>query len=170
MIFREFVQVGSCRPAARGPLQGNHRKLHHVLPGNQPVEELEFERMSDVLGIMEYDNFVANALPLFRQQHPLEDPVQAVRFIGRAWIGADDFFHLWKADADGINRILRGLVVRIRPDEDVKVFVIHALDGVRHHLVDYFVLVPRGNPDRGPFFWNRTKDLLPDGTNPVAKK
>ena len=149
MVLSKLVQVRARCPVASGHFQRDHGELHHVLARDKPIKELQLERVDDIFRVMHDDDLIVNVLLLLDEQHPLENPVQAVGLVCRSGTRADDLVNSSIALAHRFHRQLRGLVVGIRAHENVVVAIVEALERVQQHLVDYFVLVPGWNPDGG---------------------
>src|SRR5712692_5393358 len=76
VILRKLVEVVSSREVPPRHFERNHRNLDHVQPGNEVVEHLETERMNDVLGVIEREDFEAEPTRFFEQANAFIDTVQ----------------------------------------------------------------------------------------------
>jgi hypothetical protein len=55
MGFGELVAIMAGNPVAAMIGERHHRQLHHARFRSQPVKQLEFQRVDEVLGVVEHD-------------------------------------------------------------------------------------------------------------------
>ena len=111
--------------------------------------------MDEVLGIVRHNNVemegLLGALMLFKQQHALVDPVEAVGLRRGSIVRADRQMNMRETGFQIANRIEGRVVVGIRANEEVIVLVIDGGAIVLHHPGDHTVLVPERDEDRNRF-------------------
>src|SRR5713226_6312688 len=78
VVLCELVQVMSACELPPGHLKGNHRELHHVQPRHEVVEQLEAQRVDDVLGVVEREDLESDVVLFLEDQDPLVQRVQTV--------------------------------------------------------------------------------------------
>ena len=140
--LREFVDVVAGDELVPLALEREDRHLDQVIPVEEGVEDLELERVDNVLGIVEDDALKADAAILLESEDAADDPVEAVGLAGRAAVRDRDLVHVGVAGDDAVGLADRLGVVRVDPDEDVELLVIVGSDCVLHHMRDDFALLP----------------------------
>jgi hypothetical protein len=152
VVFGELVQVGVAGEFGEGAFVGDDGKLDEVVLGDKAVVNLEGERVDDVFGVMEDEDFVALASLLLVELDGFDDPVEAVCLAGGAGVGADDAMDVGAVEGGAGDLHLGGFIVGIAADEDVVVGVVEPVGGGLEHGADDGGFIPGRDEDGDRFF------------------
>jgi len=111
------------------------------------IDPMQSVTVNDVLSIMSHDDFEMNCLRLFISEDVLEDPVQTVRFRGRAVMRAHRKMNVRISGFKLPNFVQSGLIVWVRSDENVIVAVEDGGAVLLDHPRDDCRLIPKRNYD-----------------------
>jgi hypothetical protein len=160
VILRKLVKVRpGCEKSGRH-LEWDDGNLNHILAGNKAVVELQFERMNDVFRVVQNNDLIPDSLFTFGQKHSLVNPVQAIGFVGRPGMRADYDLNS-PVSLPNLCRLQPcGLIVGVRPQKNVEVLIIKALERIKEHLLNYSLFLPGRDEYRNPFLRDGVKLLL----------
>jgi len=123
MAFGEVVAIEAVREVGETRGEGKDRDLDHVGGAGMEIDEKEFVRVNQVLGVVNQDQIVAETAFLFVKQQPLVNPVQAIGLGGGAVVGTEAEVNLPVAFFEAADGFQGGFVVRVGADEDGVVVV-----------------------------------------------
>ena len=110
---------------AEGRGKRQHRNLHHVVFVRVSVDESERLGMDQILGVVRDHDVKLSAVVLFKKQHALVDPVEAVGFGGGAVMGADRQMDVREARFQVADGVERRVVVRVGSNKEMIVIVVN---------------------------------------------
>jgi len=112
------------------------------------IENRQFARVNNALGVMQHDGLVALPRHDLGCQHGTPQMVQAIGLGGRAGGATTDTRD--PRIADRSDRRRSGRILQIDPDEDAVVRIIEAAGQIAQHRADHRGLVPSGDDARHP--------------------
>ncbi len=169
MQLDEIINVSIARPVfEHGQFQSEDRHLGHIVAaGNKIIIDLEHQRMDDVLGVMDGDNFVFARARNFVEPHATVNPIQTIGFAGWSFMGDDDFVNPRIDGADFVHAPGGFGVVGINADEEIVFFVEDNPGGELGHFVDNTAFLPGGDAQGDPLL-GRQAQLLEGDVAPLA--
>ena len=127
--------------------QGQHRELDHRRALDQPVEQAQFERMDEILGIVEHDSLGTRRARRFVGGQRGEQRIEAVGLgrgaVGRNFDGADSRV------ADRADAAAGGGIVAIMSDVEAVIVMLEPRQRRAEHVADHRGFVPRGDETAG---------------------
>ena len=122
--------------------------MHDGVPVDQRIEHAQFERMHDVLRIMQHDRLGPPPRLGIAAAQRVPERVEAIGLGRRPVMGPDHHRDPRIACRRCSSRIDRRAVVRIGADIDPVIFMLESRDRGREHRPDHRHLVPRGHEYR----------------------
>ncbi len=147
MPFGEFVHVAACDPGGGRAFQRIDRQLDEVLPLDEEVEELQLQRMDDVLGIMHRDAEESDADRALVRPDAADQRVQAIGLVGRPGMRNVDAMDVGKFRRDRVDLADRVRIVGIDADEEMIIGVAQEAEIGAQHGADDIGLLPGGDHD-----------------------
>ena len=148
----ELIQIGAARYLVQTALIRNHGELYQVVLRHKAIEDLQGQRVDNILRILQAENLVAFPRFTLPQFDRFNDPVQAVRFAGRAFVGAHDAVDVWTVKRRARHFHLGRFIVGVCPYENVVVRIFRPVTGGLQHCADDGRFIPRRHHDGNALF------------------
>jgi hypothetical protein len=126
--------------------------LHHVVLAGVSVDERKCLGVDEILGVVRDDDVEGRGVVLFKKQHALVDPVEAVGLGGGSVVRAYRKMDMREAGFQVANRIQRGIVIRVGADKKMIIAVVYGGGVMLHHAGDHGVLMPQRDEDGDGLF------------------